>query len=255
MSFLYWQVADIAVRYQSCENRNHSSLDKNLPSHLWCCQSVLLPGYNTDVCEVCLSLSHSIATDPQVNCVFPSMVQGRNVLQLFLRDCCLHQESVPVSINTSSAGCCNFMSSYNPFSQYSACCRKSQPQLNESQAKEEREMQRGHLKSASLSFPPSSGNWQQGEDGITGLQCQTNRTLRFYVLDVALNWPLAMRLGAAGSRSILLCQGSYTQKDDNGDGSFAAIVSLKDEVHYVLQRSPATTLAESLGKTRAVFYS
>lgn len=101
---------------------------------------------------------------------------------------------------------------------------------------------------ASSSIPPSSDP-QQGGDGITGLRCQTNRTLRFYVLDVALNWPLAVRLGATGNRSASLHQEAGVQ----ADGSFAAIVNLKDEVHYVLHRSPEATLTESLGKTGTVF--
>lgn len=97
-------------------------------------------------------------------------------------------------------------------------------------------------------IPPFSVPQPEG-DGITGLRCQTNRTLRFYVLDVALNWPLAVRLGASGNRSA-----SREQEDDrSGDGSFAAIVNLKDEVHYVLQHTPAATLTESLGKTWTTF--
>lgn len=69
------------------------------------------------------------------------------------------------------------------------------------------------------------------------------------MLDVALNWPLAVRLGASGNRSA-----SFDQEDDRSDdGSFAAIVNLKDEVHYVLQYTPAATLTESLGKTWATF--
>uniref|UniRef100_A0A3Q3IJP4 Thioredoxin domain-containing protein n=1 Tax=Monopterus albus TaxID=43700 RepID=A0A3Q3IJP4_MONAL len=147
---LLQQVADVAVRYHSCNGNNHSTLDKSFTSHSLCCQSVLLPESSTSVCEVCLSWSG------------PSLTN----------------------------------------------------------------MQRVPLTPSPSSIPPSS-DAQQGGDGITGLRCQTNRTLRFYVLDVALNWPLAVRLGATGNRTI---------------------VNLKDEVHYVLHRSPATTLTESLGK-------
>uniref|UniRef100_A0A3Q3ICJ7 Thioredoxin domain-containing protein n=1 Tax=Monopterus albus TaxID=43700 RepID=A0A3Q3ICJ7_MONAL len=171
---LLQQVADVAVRYHSCNGNNHSTLDKSFTSHSLCCQSVLLPESSTSVCEVCLSWSG------------PSLTK-----------------------TATSVGCSNLLNSYSPFSQYSACCRKVEPQLNK--------------------LP-------QGGDGITGLRCQTNRTLRFYVLDVALNWPLAVRLGATGNRSA----------SSHGDGTFAAIVNLKDEVHYVLHRSPATTLTESL---------
>ncbi|XP_039905145.1 thioredoxin domain-containing protein 11 isoform X2 [Simochromis diagramma] len=232
------QVADIAVRYHSCDNSHHSSWDKSFSFHSLCCQSVVLPQSSTSVCEVCLSLSWpSFATSP-LHCLFPPSIQGGDIFQTYLRRCCLHQLPSPVSINSATAmGCSNFLDSYSPFSQYSACCRKVEPQLNESQAKEESEMQ-----SIPPSLIPPFSVPQPEGDGITGLRCQTNRTLRFYVLDVALNWPLAVRLGASGNRSA-----SLEQEDDrSGDGSFAAIVNLKDEVHYVLQHTPAATLTESL---------
>lgn len=239
------QVADIAVRYHSCDNNNDSSWDKSFTSHSQCCQSVLLPQSSTSVCEVCLSLSRSVLTSSSVCCSFPSMAQGGDVLQSYLRHCCPHHDSVPGSVKTTtSVGCSNFLKTYSPFSQYSACCRKLEPQFNESQAKEEPDMQR--VPPLPPSSVPSSSGLQQSGDGITGLRCQTNRTLRFYVLDVALNWPLAVRLGATGNSSASPHQEAEAQGDGNGDGSFAAIVNLKDEVHYVLHRSPAATLTESL---------
>ncbi|KAL3996804.1 myb-related protein B [Sarotherodon galilaeus] len=232
------QVADIAVRYHSCDNSHHSSWDKSFSFRSLCCQSVVLPQSSTSVCEVCLSLSWPSFTTSPLHCLFPSSIQGGDVFQTYLRRCCLHQIPSPVSINSAtSMGCSNFLDSYSPFSQYSACCRKVEPQLNESQAKEESEMQ-----SVPPSLIPPFSVPQPEGDGITGLRCQTNRTLRFYVLDVALNWPLAVRLGASGNRSASLDQ----EDDRSDDGSFAAIVNLKDEVHYVLQYTPAATLTESL---------
>uniref|UniRef100_A0A3Q4B9E3 Thioredoxin domain-containing protein n=1 Tax=Mola mola TaxID=94237 RepID=A0A3Q4B9E3_MOLML len=223
------RVADIAVRYHSCNN--HSSWDKSLPSRSQCCQSVVLPESSTSVCEVCLSLSRSVLTSSSVCCSFPSMTQEGDVLQSHLRHCCLHQDSASVSMQTTpSLGCSNFMGNYSPFSQYSACCRRVN-ELNESRAKEEPDTPRVQVMPPPLSTSSFFGS-QQGGDDITGLRCQTNRTLRFYVLDVALNWPLAVRLGATA--------------DGNSDGSFAAIVDLKDEVHYVLHRSPGIPLTESL---------
>ncbi|XP_054460411.1 thioredoxin domain-containing protein 11 [Anoplopoma fimbria] len=234
---LLQQVADIAVRYHSCVNNNHG-----FSSNPLCCQSVLLPESSTSVCEVCLSSSRSSLTSSSVRCSFSSSTaQGGDMLQDYLRHCCLHQLPAVSIKTTTSAGCTNFLNSYSPFSQYSACCRKVEPQLNESQAKEEPDLQGAPLTPPPSSTPPSSAP-EQGGDGITGLRCQTNRTLRFYVLDVALNWPLAVRLGATGNRSAPPHQGAGS----HGDGSFAAIVNLKDEVHYVLHRSPASTLTESL---------
>nr|XP_020443036.1 thioredoxin domain-containing protein 11 [Monopterus albus] len=243
---LLQQVADVAVRYHSCNGNNHSTLDKSFTSHSLCCQSVLLPESSTSVCEVCLSWSGPSLTSSSVRCSFPSTAQGGDVLHSYLRHCCLHQLPAPVAIETAtSVGCSNLLNSYSPFSQYSACCRKVEPQLNKLPAKEGLDMQRVPLTPSPSSIPPSS-DAQQGGDGITGLRCQTNRTLRFYVLDVALNWPLAVRLGATGNRSASSQQEAGAQSAQSGDGTFAAIVNLKDEVHYVLHRSPATTLTESL---------
>ncbi|KAM7394592.1 hypothetical protein PAMP_021383 [Pampus punctatissimus] len=238
------QVADIAVRYHSCDDK-YSSSDKYFTSRSLCCQTVVLPESNTSVCEVCLSLSPRGSTSSSTCCSFPSAAQGGEVQQSYLKHCCVHQLPAPVSVQTS-AGCSNFLNGYSPFVQYSACCRKVEPHLNNessSQAKEGPDIQRVPPPPSPSSTPPSSAPQQEG-DGITGLRCQTNRTLRFYVLDVALNWPLAVRLGASGNRSTPHDQEAGT--DGSSDGSFATIVNLKDEVHYVLQRSPATTLTESL---------
>ncbi|XP_068607178.1 thioredoxin domain-containing protein 11 [Brachionichthys hirsutus] len=190
------QVADIAVRYHTCDGTD-LSLDEGSASRSLCCQSVPLPDSSTRTCEICLEAS----------------------------DCCLNQQSASASVrNSTSASCGNFLSNYSPVGQYSACCRTRRPRLDEWEAREE----------------------VDEVDGITGLQCQTNRTLRFYVLDVALNWALAVRLGARGNTSAPLHQDAGSHDGWSGDGSFATIVSLKDEVHYVLHRSPAATLTESL---------
>lgn len=234
------------MRYHSCDSNNDSISDTRFVRQSLCCQSVLLPELGTSVCEVCLS--QPVLTRPCVCCLFPAMAQGGDVLQSYLKNCCLHKESAPTDTQTSVA-CSNLKYSYSPFSQYSACCRRVVPHLNHSEAKEEPDVQRVPLMPSSLSVPPSFGS-QMGGEGITGLRCQTNRTLRFYVLDVALNWPLAVRLGATRNGNTSLHQENGAQGLVGSDGSFATIVDLKDEVHYVLHRSPATTLTESLGKSQ-----
>lgn len=181
-----------------------------------------------------------------IRCSFPSITPTGDVFQTNIKHYCLRQLPSSISINAAtSVVCCSFLNSYSPFTLFSACCKKAEPHLNESEAKEEPDVQRDFPPPSPI--PPSSAPPQE-EDGITGLSCQTNRTLRFYVLDVALNWPLAVRLGASSVRNASLHQDSSAQSDGSGDGSFAAIVNLKDEVHYVLHRIPASTLTESLGK-------
>lgn len=225
--FLTFQVGDIAVRYHSCENNGTSLEGSGAPSSS-CCQSVQLPESGRSVCEVCLISSRPVLTSFSTCSTLPFMAREGDVVQSHLRHCCLQNKYAPVP------GCSDFRSSYSPFSHYSACCRRAKPRHNESEAKEVPDRHR-----TAPSPSTSTG------DDITGLRCQTNRTLRFYVLDVALNWPLAVRLGATeGRRNASLTH----QSSESGDSPFAAIVDLKDEVHYVLHCSPLSTLTESLGK-------
>lgn len=216
------------MRYHSCEN-NGSGLEGGGAPSSSCCQSVQLPeSGRRSVCEVCLIWSRPVLTSFSTCSTLPFMAGEGDVVQSHLRHCCLQSEYAPL------LGCSDFRSSYSPFSRYSACCRRAKPHHHQPGAREAPDRHR-----AAPSPSTSTG------DDITGLRCQTNRTLRFYVLDVALNWPLAVRLGAAdGGRN---ASGTH-RSSDGGDSPFAAIVDLKDEVHYVLHRSPLSTLAESLGK-------
>lgn len=219
---------------------------------------MVLPGSGatprTGVCELCLSLTRPDSTGSAARCSFPSRTQG-GVLQSYLRRCCLHQPPAPVSRTTAtvaaSVTCSNFQNSYSPFGLYSACCKNMEPQLNDSPSRDNKGQNSqgtSPLPTPSSSIPPSSVPYQEG-GGITGLRCRTNKTLRFYVLDVALNWPLAVRLGAPSNRSASHQRQPGSLGDGSGGGPFAAIVNLKDEVHYVLHHSPTATLTESLGKT------
>ncbi|KAM3864554.1 thioredoxin domain-containing protein 11 [Diretmus argenteus] len=245
------QIADIAVRYHSCGNNNQSG--GSSLSHALCCQSMVLPGSaaaaGTSVCELCLNLTRPGLSGASRRCSFPSAAQGGAVLQSYLKHCCLHQPLASGSIRTATVvACSNVLSNYSPFGQYSACCRQKEPQLNESSSQADKASDSQGIPLAtpsSSSILPSSVPDQEG-GGITGLRCQTNKTLRFYVLDVALNWPLAVRLGAPSNRSASSPRETRPQGDESGDWSFAAIVNLKDEVHYVLQCSPTATLTESL---------
>ncbi|XP_075869412.1 thioredoxin domain-containing protein 11 [Nelusetta ayraudi] len=226
------QVADVAVRYHSChaggDFRSGASSARRPP----CCQSLPLPRWSGSVCEVCVS-----------PCA--CYLSRGDAFQSHLRNCCLHKGAA----RSDGAGpapavsCANLRHGYSPFRQYSACCRT----LEEGAAPP--------ASRAAAAAPPSAGPLLVAE-GVTGLRCRTNRTLRFYVLDVALNLPLAVRLGATRNRSTWLPREDgaaappppqlQQQQLEGSDGSFATIVDLQDEVHYVLHRSPAATLTQSL---------
>ncbi|XP_032418204.1 thioredoxin domain-containing protein 11 [Xiphophorus hellerii] len=240
-SAILQQFADIAVRYHSCER---SSADDRLPFYTsLCCRSVPVPESRTSACEVCLRLSGPSLPVSSARCLFPSASREGDRFGTYLNRCCLHQPPSPISmISATSEGCSHYVSSYSPFTQFSACCKTLEPQLNESQAKEEPGLP------PPPSVPPSSAPIQEEEenDGITGLHCRTNRTLRFYVLDIGLNWPLAERLGASSQKNSPVHKGASTEGDGKRDWSFVAIVNLKYEVHYVLQHNPDATLTESL---------
>lgn len=97
-------------------------------------------------------------------------------------------------VGPSSASCRSVQSSYGPLGRVSVCCRSV----------------------------PRPRHCPLPLDSITGLQCRTNKTLRFYLLDAELNWPLAQRLGASGNHS---------------GTPFITIINLRDETHYVLKHT------------------
>ncbi|XP_072320168.1 thioredoxin domain-containing protein 11 [Eucyclogobius newberryi] len=131
-----------------------------------------------------------------------------------LPHCCLH-DSCPV--------CCScLLSHYSALSHYRACCQCRGPR---------------DLATVAPPAPLAAG---PGSVQFTGLRCLTNKTLGFYLLDAELNWPLAVRLGATHNSS------SMPQEPGAPKRSFAAIVDLKDEVHYVLQPSQTAMLTQDL---------
>ncbi|XP_056135995.1 thioredoxin domain-containing protein 11 isoform X2 [Lampris incognitus] len=246
------QIADVAVRYHSCDNPSWISDGTSVFDSV-CCQSVVVPGSSTvtgtNFCELCLNFSKRDSTNSAMPCSFLAVAQGGAVLHSYLRHCCQYGPPTPVSITaptvTPSAACSNFLSSYSPFGLYSACCRQIKPQLHAYSSQASVNSERIPVAPPSSAISLSSVSYQ-GVGGITGLRCRTNKTLRFYVLDVALNWPLAVRLGAPSNKTAFHQMDLGLNGDGSADSLFATIVNLKDEVHYILQRTPTTPLKESL---------
>uniref|UniRef100_A0A3B4AC66 Uncharacterized protein n=1 Tax=Periophthalmus magnuspinnatus TaxID=409849 RepID=A0A3B4AC66_9GOBI len=211
------QVEDMAVRYHSCPSGGTA-----------CCHSVPVP-QSTAVCELCLDgtglRTSSVCTVPSVG---PSS----------LPHCCLHP--------SSSVSCCSLLTDYSALGQYRACSRTAPlrdtateaPPATEAPLTTEATQNEASPQNEALPAPAT------GAVGFTGLRCLTNKTLRFYLLDAELNWPLAVRLGAPHNSS------SAVPQEPQGPGaherSFAAIVDLKDEVHYVLQPIHRATLTQDL---------
>ncbi|KAJ8001390.1 hypothetical protein DPEC_G00169020 [Dallia pectoralis] len=248
---LLTQIADIALRYHSCRNATldrhniHASEDP-LQSGLsrpppTCCMSVVPPRSRSlspsRVCELCLTPGHS-ALCTQISV-------GTAMLQSYLRHCCLPLVAV------TTVACSNIESGYTPLSwRYSACCR-TVGSLEVSPSPQ----QGGDTEVRGRSRPPPSTPSPQDsftfsdlkEGGIKGLRCLTNKTLRFYVVDSGLYWPLAVRLGAHGNRGREEFGGFPSNGSAEAGGrSFVTIVNLKDEVHYVLDHRWRSTVTESL---------
>ncbi|XP_064815101.1 LOW QUALITY PROTEIN: thioredoxin domain-containing protein 11-like [Oncorhynchus masou masou] len=276
---LLTQIADVAVRYHSCSDSPHhhpsdhyyySGPSQPLSPPL-CCLSVVLPrphplpGSTSRVCELCLNQSNP-GRSPL--CTFPSQTSGgAAVLQSYIRRCCL-----PVA--ATAVACRNILSSYSPSSgRYSACCRTlgqlgvslppqqglgldneglgTLPPSPSSSQDSSPSSQDSSQDSSPSSQDSSPSSQDQEAGGIKGLRCRTNKTLRFYILDSALHWPLAVRLGALGNNEMGgggLGELGRLLGNGTGDGaqSFATIVNLKDEVHYVLDHRGTATVTESL---------
>ncbi|KAI4876498.1 hypothetical protein NFI96_028172 [Prochilodus magdalenae] len=208
------EVADVALRYHSCclselqveggVSAPHSGSPLPGPH---CCQSLLLPGWkpesananaNASVCELCMNRSGPGSTShPALLRTHCSVMGLEAVLDSYLRS----------AVVPAPPTCTSVRNTYSPFSHYSACCRTFLPDAQTPAWMEPR-------------CPPV-------EDAVSGLRCRTNKTLRFYLLDSHLSWPLAQRLGALSNHST---------------NTFTTIVNLRDETHYVLENAEKDSL-------------
>ncbi|KAL6482491.1 hypothetical protein MHYP_G00105710 [Metynnis hypsauchen] len=206
------EVVDIALRYHSCCVSELQTDGGVSAPHSWsllpgprCCQSLLLPSWrsanantNTSVCELCVSrFALGSTSRPALLRSHCSVMELEAVLDSYLRN----------TVVPAPPTCTNMHNTYSPFSHYSACCR-------------------------TLSADARTPGWSEPHcppvvDAVSGLHCRTNKTLRFYLLDSHLSWPLAERLGALSNRST---------------DTFTTIVNLRDETHYVLENARKDSL-------------
>ncbi|XP_072337801.1 thioredoxin domain-containing protein 11 isoform X2 [Scyliorhinus torazame] len=196
-----------------------------------CCNTIMLPQWNpvSQTCNICeLCINQTLGIRPNVvripQCSFTQMDAALHSFYL--------REETFFHLQSSTVECSNLLSYYNPFNHYTVCCRTFNNPLQSEQI--------SALNSSELFFSGEhrSGVISQGfphiedrvsalldlhhsQSRITGLNCNTNKTLNFYLLDSNLHWRFATRLGANESARVQ---------------EFATIIDLWDEVHYVLDQ-------------------
>ncbi|XP_070269071.1 thioredoxin domain-containing protein 11 isoform X2 [Myotis yumanensis] len=223
-----------------------------------CCNTVVLPQWHSisrthNVCELCVNqtavgIRLSSVSVPQ--CSFLEMAAALDSFYL--------KEQAFYHVVSDSMECSNFLSSYSPFSYYTACCRTmnrgvagfidsepdvfKSPNIAFSSLEKECEVDTPssvpHIEENRHVFPEVDMN----STNFTGLSCRTNKTLNLYLLDSNLFWLYAERLGAPSTAQVK---------------EFAAIVDVKEESHYILDPKQALMkfTLESFIQNFSVLYS
>ncbi|XP_032692184.1 thioredoxin domain-containing protein 11 isoform X2 [Lontra canadensis] len=223
-----------------------------------CCNTVVLPHWHSvsrthNVCELCVNQTTGGVRPSSVGmpqCSFFEMAAALDSFYL--------KEQTFYHVASGSIECSNFLSSYSPFSYYTACCRTinravtglidaghsvfETPTIALSSLEKKCEADPPgsvpHIEENRYLFPEVDVS----STDFTGLSCRTNKTLNIYLLDSNLFWLYAERLGAP----------SATQVKE-----FAAIVDVKEESHYILDPKQALRklTLESFIQNFSVLYS
>ncbi|NWI90500.1 TXD11 protein, partial [Pitta sordida] len=220
-----------------------------------CCNTVVLPQWHSisrthNVCELCVNQTLGVKPD-KVHVPHCNFLEIEAALDSFYL-----QEHTFFQVISNTIECSNFLSFYSPFSYYTACCRTvnrhflsfissektifQTPKVAFSShgKKDNTQSSIPHIEDRNCFIP----DLNISNINITGLSCRTNKTLNLYLLDSNLFWIYAERLGA--SRSAHLKE-------------FAAIVDMKEEVHYVLDQNQSLVgpTLENFIKNFSVLYS
>ncbi|XP_062444601.1 thioredoxin domain-containing protein 11 isoform X3 [Rhea pennata] len=222
-----------------------------------CCNTVVLPQWHSisrthNVCELCINQTLGVKPN-KVNVPHCNFLEIEAALDSFYL-----QEHTFFQVISNTIECSNFLSFYSPFSYYTACCRTvnrhflsfissektifQTPKVAFSshgkKDKDDAQNSISHIEDRNCFISDLNDNGAN----ITGLSCRTNKTLNLYLVDSNLFWIYAERLGA--SRSTHLKE-------------FAAIVDLKEEVHYVLDQNQSLlgSTLENFIKNFSILYS
>ncbi|XP_053413159.1 thioredoxin domain-containing protein 11 isoform X3 [Nycticebus coucang] len=223
-----------------------------------CCNTVVLPQWHSfsrthNVCELCVNqtaggIKPSSVSMPQ--CSFFEMAAALDSFYL--------KEQTFYHGTSDSIECSNFLTSYSPFSYYTACCRTinrsvvgfidseqdvfGAPTIAFSSLEKKCEVDAlssvPHIEENRYLFPEVDVT----STDFTGLSCRTNKTLNIYLLDSNLFWLYAERLGAPSSTRVK---------------EFATIVDVKEESHYILDPKQALVkfTLESFIQNFSILYS
>ncbi|XP_075851224.1 thioredoxin domain-containing protein 11 isoform X2 [Microcebus murinus] len=223
-----------------------------------CCNTVVLPQWHSfsrthNVCELCVNqtaggIKPSSVSMPQ--CSFFEMAAALD--SFYLKEQTFYHGA------SDSIECSNFLTSYSPFSYYTACCRTinrgvagfldSEQDVFEAPAVAFSSLEKKCEVDAPSSVPHIEENRylfpevDMTSTNFTGLSCRTNKTLNIYLLDSNLFWLYAERLGAPSSALVK---------------EFATIVDVKEESHYILDPKQALMkfTLESFIQNFSVLYS
>ncbi|KAM6424366.1 thioredoxin domain-containing protein 11 isoform 1-T1 [Liasis olivaceus] len=267
------EISKLALEYKSCSRSHREDVD---PQHLRggdpsavglhlpvaetvsstsppCCNTVLLPAQwhglsrTHNVCELCVNQTGGVRPSPLVR-LHCNFVDIKAAVDSFY----LKEQTFFHVVSKTVSSCSNFLSFYSPFSYYTACCRTVKGDLLNFVTSEKTTFHplevafASHGKSWTDNPPGSIPHIEEkvGPRGsaVTGLSCRTNKTLNLYLLDSNLFWLYAERLGASGSCPVK---------------EFAAIVDLREEVHYILGQKQALLKSslETFIQNYSVLYS
>ncbi|XP_075421488.1 thioredoxin domain-containing protein 11 isoform X3 [Ascaphus truei] len=216
-----------------------------------CCNTVVLPQWHLisrvhNVCELCVN--QTAGMKPSKVSVPPcNFLEIEAALDSFYL-----KEQLFMGFMSNVRECSNFLSFYSPFNHYTACCRTVSRGLMTSMT---------NLENMHFAFASHGKNYKENSQhfvphieekilvnpsshidssNITGLRCRTNKTLNLYLLDSNLSWIYAERLGASGSAP---------------GKRFAAIIDLKEELHYILDQPLIRTTLEAFIQNFSKLYS
>ncbi|KAM4024110.1 thioredoxin domain-containing protein 11 [Anomaloglossus baeobatrachus] len=245
------EIMEVVLKYNRCtqiplsthqEREDLLSASFRAVSPFPCCNTIVLPQWHLlsrvqNVCELCVNQSRgvSLSTITKPNCSFLDIATALESFYL--------KEQFFLNFMSSVRECSNFLGSYSPFFFYTACCQTVSRRSIASTSSQDNGFSvlssQGKAPNEQLSrIVPHieekeqvTSSYHMSSDGITGLKCRTNKTLNMYLLDSNLSWVYAERLGASGQ-----------------ERTFAAIIDLKEEVHYVIDQSQTL-----IGPTLEVF--